>query len=57
MEVSTLVSRAGSTCYVLRWETLPRNRDQPRAEAPPPSELWLYEVPDTGGDLLHQIGS
>jgi hypothetical protein len=57
MEVSTLLERVGPTCYVLRWETLPRNRDQPRTEAPPPSELRLYEVPDTGGELLRQVGS
>lgn len=57
MEVNTLVERAGQACYVLRWEALPRNRDQPRAESPPPSELRLYEVPDTGGEFLHQVGS
>ena len=57
MEVNTLVERAGQACYVLRWETLPRNRDQPRAESPPPGDLRLYEVPDTGGELLHQVGS
>ncbi len=30
--------------YVLRWETLPANRDRPREQAPPPSELRLYEL-------------
>ncbi len=30
--------------YVLRWETLGSNRDRPRDEAPPPSELRLYTV-------------
>ncbi len=30
--------------YVLRWETLGPNRDRPRPEAPPPSELRLYVV-------------
>jgi BNR repeat-containing family member len=31
--------------YVLRWETLPSNRDQPRPEPlPPPTMLRLYEV-------------
>ncbi|HAA75268.1 TPA: hypothetical protein DCE37_09130 [Candidatus Latescibacteria bacterium] len=30
--------------YWLRWETLERNRDQPRDEIPPPSDLVLYEV-------------
>ena len=28
--------------YLLRWETLSANRDQPRDEIPPPSELRLY---------------
>lgn len=28
--------------YLLRWETLGPNRDRPREEAPPPSELRLY---------------
>ena len=30
--------------HVLRWETLGPNRDRPREEAPPPSELRLYEM-------------
>ena len=30
--------------YLLRWETLDRNRDRPREEAPPPSELRLYTL-------------
>ncbi|MDP6037355.1 MAG: BNR-4 repeat-containing protein, partial [Candidatus Latescibacteria bacterium] len=30
--------------YLLRWETLDRNRDRPREEAPPPSELVLYVI-------------
>ncbi len=33
--------------YALRWETLPVNRDRPRAESPPPTELRLYELPWT----------
>ncbi len=28
--------------YLLRWETLGRNRDLPREEIPPPSDLRLY---------------
>ena len=28
--------------YMLRWETLPENRDQPRATIPPPTKLRLY---------------
>ncbi|MBT3606544.1 MAG: hypothetical protein HOE48_15125 [Candidatus Latescibacteria bacterium] len=30
--------------YLLRWETLGPNRDRPRDEAPPPSELHLYTL-------------
>ncbi len=44
MQVHTQVARDGDTTYVLRWETLPSNRDQPRAEAPPPSELKIFEI-------------
>ncbi len=32
--------------YVLRWETLDRNRDRPREKIPPPSELRLYILQD-----------
>ncbi|NKB70038.1 MAG: hypothetical protein GKR89_23445 [Candidatus Latescibacteria bacterium] len=28
--------------YLLRWETLGANRDRPRDEIPPPSQLWLH---------------
>jgi BNR repeat-containing family member len=28
--------------YLLRWETLPENQDQPRATIPPPTRLRLY---------------
>ena len=28
--------------YVLRWETLDRNRDRPREKTPPPTPLSLY---------------
>lgn len=32
--------------YVLRWETLPSNRDRPRpGPLPPPTVLRLYQVP------------
>lgn len=30
--------------YVLRWETLGENRDEPRAETPPASELCCYRL-------------
>ena len=57
MEVQTAVSRAEGRRWVLRWETLPRNRDQPRSSAPPATELRVYELPDadTGGAV--RIGS
>jgi hypothetical protein len=57
LEVQTVVSRAGGRRYVLRWETLPRNRDLPRAEAPPAGELCLYELPDTATDAAMRVGS
>jgi hypothetical protein len=50
MQVRTRAVRAGNTTYVLRWETLPANRDRPRTEAPPPSELRLFEVSGAVGD-------
>lgn len=43
--MQTVVSRKGGRCWVLRWETLPRNRDKPHPVAPPPSALRLYELP------------
>jgi hypothetical protein len=30
--------------YVLRWETLPQNRDRPRTTIPPPTMLRLYKL-------------
>jgi hypothetical protein len=49
MELHSISSRAAGRHYVLRWETLPPNRDRPRAAAPPPAELRLYESADTPG--------
>jgi hypothetical protein len=49
MEVRTKVVRSGDVDYVLRWETLPSNRDQSREEAPPPSELRLFRKTATAG--------
>ncbi len=46
MEVQSLVTRGDGRRWLLRWETLGRNRDQPRDVAPPPTELRLYELPD-----------
>ncbi|MDR1957755.1 MAG: BNR repeat-containing protein [Planctomycetaceae bacterium] len=30
--------------YVMKWETLPPNRDRPHPVAPPPSQLRVYEI-------------
>ncbi len=57
MEVQTLVSHDQRKLYVLRWETLPRNRDEPRAAVPPASELRVYEMPDVDVNNAGQIGS
>jgi hypothetical protein len=57
MEVQTLVTRGEGRRWVLRWETLGRNRDQPRAEAPPPTELRLYELPDAETSDASRVGS
>ncbi|MBL9210219.1 MAG: BNR repeat-containing protein [Opitutaceae bacterium] len=57
MEVQVLTSRAGGRRWVLRWETLGRNRDRPRETAPPPTELRLYEMPDTETSTATHIGS
>jgi hypothetical protein len=57
MKVNTIIQRVGATCYLLRWETLPRNRDQPRREATPPSELRLYEIADPVGELVDYLDS
>lgn len=47
LEVHTVVNRDKGRRWVLRWETLPRNRDKPRKETPPPSALRVFEVPDS----------
>lgn len=57
MEVMSITVRHGGRRYLLRWETLPRNRDRPRASAPPPSELRLYELPDDETVPPTHIGS
>ena len=57
MEVQTMVSHEDGHLWVLRWETLPRNRDQPRAEIPPPSALKLYDFPDRDINNARQVGS
>lgn len=57
LEVQTLSTRSGGRRWVLRWETLGRNRDKPRAEAPPPSELRLFEWPDADTSAAAPVGS
>jgi hypothetical protein len=42
MEVRQSSAEDAVAIYTLRWETLPSNRDQPRDEIPPPSELRLF---------------
>ena len=48
LEVQTISATDGRQRWVLRWDTLGRNRDRPRDAAPPPSELRLVRV--TGAD-------
>ena len=57
MEVQSLDSRAEDKRWVLRWETLGRNRDLPRDSAPPPTELKLYEFPDAETSDAVRVGS
>lgn len=57
MEVNTATAHDGGKRYVLRWETLPRHRDLPRAHAPAPSELRLYEFPDSPTSDALRAGS
>ncbi|HSH96381.1 MAG TPA: BNR repeat-containing protein [Roseimicrobium sp.] len=57
LEVQTLTSRADGRLWVLRWETLPRNRDRPRKQAPPSSRLRLIELPDNELSRAIRVGS
>lgn len=57
LEVQTAVSRHAGRRWVLRWETLPRNRDLPRSEAPPATALKLYELPDIDTGGAQRVGS
>ncbi len=57
MEVQTLTSRGGEKRWVLRWETLPRNRDKPREVAPAPTELRLYALPEAETEGSVRVGS
>jgi hypothetical protein len=57
MEVQSISARAEGRRWVLRWETLGRNRDLPRESAPPPTELRLYELPETDLSDAVRVGS
>ncbi|WP_414664698.1 BNR repeat-containing protein [Horticoccus sp. 23ND18S-11] len=57
MEVQSVISRADGRRWGLRWETLGRNRDKPREIAPPPTELRLYELPDSEVPAATNVGS
>jgi hypothetical protein len=57
MEVQILQSSAGPRRWVLRWETLGRNRDKPRDFIPPPTELRLYELPAAEPPTAQRVGS
>lgn len=57
LEVQSLVSHYEGRRYVLRWETMPRNRDLPRAEAPPPTPMRLYELQDAESTTATRVGS
>ena len=46
MAVRTRISNHEGRTWVLRWESLPANRDAARSEMPPPCELHLYEMKD-----------
>ncbi|MEY4386947.1 MAG: hypothetical protein RLY20_2230 [Verrucomicrobiota bacterium] len=47
MAVRTRISNHEGRTWVLRWESLPANRDVARSEVPPPCELHLYEMRDS----------
>lgn len=47
MEVRTRSETSGGTRYILRWETLPSNRDNPRETIPPACELRLIQQRET----------
>lgn len=57
LEVQTISERAAGRLWVLRWETLPRNRDLPRDRVPPPSRLRVIELPDREIGRALRVGS
>jgi hypothetical protein len=52
LSVQSLVRHTPGRTWLLRWETLGRNRDRPHPVIPPPSELRLYELPDESGGAI-----
>lgn len=57
MVVQTTVSRDEGDLWVLRWETLPIQRDEARENVPPPSPLKIYRLPDTDSNPARRVGS
>jgi hypothetical protein len=53
LTVQTLSSRAEDRRWLLRWETLPPNRDLADRPSPPPSELLLFETTDPESPSPH----
>ena len=52
LSVQSLIRHTPGRTWLLRWETLGRNRDRPHPVIPPPSELRLYELPNESGDAI-----
>jgi hypothetical protein len=44
MQSKSMSSVSEEGHWILRWETLGRNRDHPREVIPPPAELRLYHI-------------
>lgn len=57
MEVQSAHSSADGRRWLLRWETLGRNRDKPRDFTPPPTELRLYELSAAAPSPAPRVGS
>lgn len=57
LEVQSVAAHTPGRRWVLRWETMPRNRDQPRASAPAPTDLELLELPAADFDRAGRVGA
>lgn len=55
--VQTAVSRDGEDLWVLRWETLPVQRDAAHDKVPPPSSMTIHRIPETGANNARRVGS